>query len=144
MAPAAAIAVIQGWSQTLRRGDVVGAAKYFALPSVLINGTGASGAAVGITIHSLRDAIAANTQLPCGAQFISADQRGRYVNALFRLTDRPGPGGSCGAGVGLTARTNFVIAGGRIVHWLRAPDDPGDNGHGNPVTPSGSPNAPVV
>ena len=58
----------------------------------------------------------------------SADQRGRYVNALFRLTGRSGLGGStCGTGVGQTARTNFVIVGGRIVEWIRAPDDPGDN-----------------
>lgn len=145
-APSAAVAVIRGWSHTLGTGDVIGAARYFALPSVLIDGAGAGGVAVGVTIHTLREAILANTQLPCGAQFISADQRGRFVNALFRLTDRPGPGGGggCGAGLGQTARTNFVITGGRIVHWIRAPDDPGDNGHGTPVTPSGSPNAPAI
>ena len=51
------------------------------------------------------------------------------MNALFRLTGRPGLGGSgCGGGVGQTARTNFMIAHGRIVEWIRAPDDPGDNG----------------
>ena len=74
-----------------------------------------------------------------GARFISADQRGAYVNALFRLTERPGPGGGCGSGTGQTARTNLVIRGGRIVEWIRAPDDPGDNQHGTvpaqPATP---------
>ena len=66
--------------------------------------------------------------MPCGATFLSADMRGRYVNALFELTGRPGAGGSdCGTGAGETARTNFVIAGGRILQWIRAPDDPGDN-----------------
>jgi hypothetical protein len=50
------------------------------------------------------------------------------VQALFRLTGRPGKGGSsCNPGVGETARTNFVIKAGRIRVWIRAPDQPGDN-----------------
>jgi hypothetical protein len=131
--PAAdAVSVIRGWSDALRRGDVGAAARYFALPSVMINGADASGDALVITIASRDDAVAANASLPCGARLVSADQRGRYVNALFRLTGRPGPGGSsCGSGVGETARTNFVIAHGRILEWIRAPDDPGDNGKAN-------------
>jgi hypothetical protein len=127
--PATAVAVIKGWSEALRRGNVDGAAHYFAIPSVMINGTDAGGGAVVITIGTLAEAEEANATLPCGARFLSADQRGRYVNALFRLTGRPGPGGSdCGTGAGQTARTNFVIVRGRIVEWIRAPDDPGDNG----------------
>jgi len=125
---ATSVAVIRAWSDALRRGDVRGAAGYFALPSVMVNGTDSSGGAVVIPIGSRAQAEAANASLPCGARFLSADQRGRYVNALFRLTGRPGLGGSsCGTGVGETARTNFVIIDGRIVEWLRAPDDPGDN-----------------
>ncbi len=94
----------------------------------MINGGGANGSASVIKIHTIAQAEAANATLPCGARFLSADMRGRYVNALFELTGRPGPGGSdCGTGAGETARTNFVIAGGRIVQWIRAPDDPGDN-----------------
>lgn len=136
----AAVSVIRGWSDALRQGDVRGAARYFALPSVMINGTDSSGQALVITIVTPAQAEEANATLPCGAQFISADQRGRYVNALFRLTGRPGPGGStCDGGVGTTARTNFVITHGRIVEWLRAPSDPGDNG--TPATP-GQPPAP--
>lgn len=127
--PATAVAVIKGWSEALRRGNVDGAAHYFAIPSVMINGTDAGGGAIVITIGTLAEAEEANATLPCGARFLSADQRGRYVNALFRLTGRPGPGGSdCGTGAGQTARTNFVIVRGRIVEWIRAPDDPGDNG----------------
>ena len=38
-------------------------------------------------------ALTAQETLPCGARLISADLRGRYVNALFALTGRPGPGG---------------------------------------------------
>lgn len=137
---AATVAVIREWSDALRRGDVHGAATYFAIPSVMINGTDASGSALVIPIGTAAEAVEANASLPCGAQLVSADQRGRYVNALFRLTGRPGVGGStCGTGVGQTARTNFVIAGGRIVEWIRAPDDPGDNG-----TPPAGPPVPTV
>ncbi len=122
-----AVRVIKAWSTSLRRGDIHAAAALFKLPSELINGTG-NGVAAVILIHDFAQAEGANESLPCGAQFISADQRGPYVNALFRLTGRPGPGGSnCEPGAGLTARTNFLIRDGRIVQWIRAPDDPGDN-----------------
>jgi len=105
----------------------------------MVNGPDANGDAVVISIRSRADAEAANATLPCGAKFISADQRGRYTNALFRLTTRPGPGGGCGAGTGQTARTNFVVRGGRIVDWFRAPDDPGDNAR--PKRPAPAPPA---
>jgi hypothetical protein len=128
-AAADAVNVIREWSDALRHGNVSGAARYFALPSVMVNGSDSSGSALVITIDTPSQAEAANETLPCGAQLISTDRRGRYINALFRLTGRPGPGGSdCGGGVGQTARTNFVIEHGRIVEWIRAPDDPGDNG----------------
>lgn len=142
---AGTVAVIRAWADALRRGDVHAAARYFAIPSVMINGTDASGGAVVITIGTLAEAAAANETLPCGARLLSADQRGRYVNALFRLTGRPGPGGSnCGTGAGQTARTNFVIVGGRIVEWIRAPDDPGDNGTPPAQTVPSVPDVPTV
>jgi hypothetical protein len=122
------IAVIRGWADALRRGDVHAAGAYFGLPSEMIPGPDSKGDAVVLTLRTRAQAAAAQSTLPCGAKFLSADQRGRYVNALFRLTGRLGPGGSdCGSGAGLTARTNFVISGGRIIEWIRAPDDPGDN-----------------
>jgi len=128
-AAADAVSVIRAWSDALRHGDVRRAARYFALPSVMINGTDSTGQALVLTIVTASQAEEANATLPCGARLISTDKRGRYVNALFLLTGRPGPGGTdCGGGVGTTARTNFVIAHGRIVEWLRAPSDPGDNG----------------
>jgi hypothetical protein len=140
---AGAVSVIRAWSNALRQGDIRGAARYFALPSVMVNGTDTSGGALEITIATAAEAEAANATLPCGARLISADQRGRYINALFRLTGRPGLGGTdCGGGVGTTARTNFVIAHGRIVEWLRAPSDPGDNrtpGTPSPPTPAPAP-----
>jgi hypothetical protein len=142
-APAAANAVdvIRAWSDALRSGDVQSAARYFAFPSVMVNGSDAAGDALVITIDDRDQAEVANESLPCGARLISTDQRGRYVNALFRLTGRPGPGGTdCGNGAGTTARTNFVIIHGRIVEWIRAPDDPGDNG--SPHAPTEPPPAP--
>lgn len=129
--------VIRRWSDALRHGDVRGAARYFALPSEMINGPDASGVTPVIGIHTFAEAEAANATLPCGATLISTDQRGRYINALFRLTDRPGLGGGCGSGTGLSARTNFVIAGDRILEWIRAPDDPKDSpGTPGPQTPT--------
>jgi hypothetical protein len=136
-----AVAVIQGWSDALRRGDVHAAGAYFALPSVMINGADSQGDALVLTLRTRAQADAASATLPCGAKLISTDQRGRYTNALFRLSGRPGPGGStCGSGAGLTARTNFVIAHGKILEWIRAPDDPGDNASPGqqPATPKGS------
>lgn len=132
--PAASVRVIRAWSSALARGDVRAAADFFALPSIMINGPDTAGDMVLLTIHTRAQAIEANTGLPCGATLISADQRGRYVNALFRLTNRPGPGGGCSAGIGTTARTNLVIRDGLIVEWIRAPDDPGDNG--SPASPA--------
>jgi hypothetical protein len=129
----AALGVIRGWADALRRGDIHAAGGYFALPSELIPGPDSKGDAVVLTLRTRAQADAAQLALPCGARFVSADQRGKYVNALFRLTGRSGPGGSdCGSGAGMTARTNFVIAHGRIVEWIRAPDDPGDNNSPQP------------
>jgi hypothetical protein len=139
-APAVDVAVIRGWANALRRGDVSAAARYFALPSEMINGSGAG--ALVLSIHTAAEAVTAQETLPCGARLISTDRRGKYVNALFALTGRPGPGGSnCGGGASSTARTNFVIAGGRIVKWIRAPSEPGDRG-ASPSSSSG-PNASV-
>lgn len=133
-APAADVAVIRAWANALRHGDVAAAARYFAVPSEMINGSGAG--ALVLDIHTEAEARAAQETLPCGAHLISTDRRGKYVNALFGLTGRPGPGGSnCGGETGSTARTNFVIADGRIVEWIRAPSEPGDGG----ASPSGSP-----
>lgn len=128
-----AVHVIRAWSDALRAGHVHTAAGYFSVPSEMVNGAGPGGTVALIHIASQHQAEAANQSLPCGAKLVSADQRGRYVNALFKLTGRAGPGGSssCGGAQGQTARTNFLIADGRIIEWIRAPDDPGDNGGGS-------------
>ena len=134
--------MITSWANALRRGNVAAAAAMFKRPSALINGPNSSGELSVIVIHNTAQAEAALQTLPCGAQFISADQRGRFVNALFKLTARTGPGASnCAGGIGETARTNFLIQDGQIVDWIRAPDDPGDNG--SPPA-SGSATGPVA
>jgi hypothetical protein len=144
--PANVVGVIVGWSKALQAGHVAAAAHYFDLPSVFFSGSGPP-----IEMRSLAQVEAVNAGLPCGARFLSARKRGGVVNVLFRLTDRLGPGGAagCGAGTGQTARTNFVIRDGHIEEWLRAPDEPGDNGSPRtpplPRTPSGpgaTPSAP--
>jgi hypothetical protein len=123
-ADARTTAVIRGWADALRRGDVRGAARFFQIPSVF-----APGPDQELTLNSLAQAEAANQALPCGAKLISVMRVvGPFVQALFRLTGRPGRGGSaCSPGAGQTARTNFVIRSGHIRVWIRAPDAPGDN-----------------
>ncbi len=133
-ADAHTVAVIRRWADALRRGDVRGAARVFQIPSVF-----APGPDQEVTIHSLAQAEAANAGLPCGAKLISVTKLGGpLVQALFRLTGRPGRGGStCNPGAGETARTNFVIQAGHIRVWLRAPDQPGDNSQPPPSGGSG-------
>jgi hypothetical protein len=111
-----AVRVIDDWSATLRDGDVEGAAKYFALPSVAQNGT------PPIPLATREDAIQFNEALPCGAELIRAEEEGGFVVATFELTERPGPG-ECGAGVGVEAKTAFVIEDGLIAEWRRVAGD---------------------
>jgi hypothetical protein len=113
--------VIRHWADTLRRGDVRGAAALFALPSIVSNGT------PPVTLHTRADARLFNASLPCGARLIRTSSSGRFTTATFRLTERPGPG-SCGGGVGLTARTTFVIRAGKISEWRRVADRPAVSG----------------
>lgn len=140
-ADARTIAVIRHWADALRRGDVRGAARYFEIPSVF-----APAPDQEVTIHSLAEAEAANRALPCGAKLISVVKvSGQLVQALFRLTGRPGPGGSaCNPGAGETARTNFVIVSGHIHVWFRAPDEPGDNQQPPPGPNASGGGGPVV
>jgi hypothetical protein len=132
--PAQVVRVIAGWSDALRMGHVAAAARYFRVPSIFFDGAGPP-----VEMRTFAQIEAVNAALPCGAKFLSARKVGGYVNALFRLTNRPGPGGQggCGSGVGQTARTNFLIRDGRIVQWLRAPDQPGDNGSPKTTPPPG-------
>lgn len=125
---AAEVSVIKGWSDALRRGDLRSAASYFHFPSEMVNGVSSGGGLTVIRIRNLKQAEFANETLPCGALFVSASRHGPFINALFKLTGRSGPGGSsCNPGAGENARTDFRISHGQIVQWVRAPNEPGDN-----------------
>jgi hypothetical protein len=137
-----AASVIRAWSSALRRGDVKAAARYFALPSEFANGTGTGGMAV-FSIRTEAQAIEVNADLTCGSILISTQPDGRYTHAVFRLTDRGGPGGDCGSGAGLLASTNFIIRGGRIVAWIRGSDPSGGGGSGGQGQ-TGTSTAPAV
>jgi hypothetical protein len=106
-----AVAVIDDWAQTLNEGDVDGAAEFFAIPSVAVNG-------LALRINDIADARRFNSSLPCGASLEEAVPDGELIIATFVLTERPGPG-TCGSGTGAEATTAFRIEDGKIVEWRR-------------------------
>ena len=108
--------VIEDWADTLREGDIEGAAEFFALPSLVQNGTPA------LELETRQQVVEFNEALPCGAELVSAETAGDYTIATFELTERPGPG-ECGDGVGNTAKTAFGISDeGEIERWIRVVD----------------------
>jgi hypothetical protein len=119
------MAVVRGWSDALRLGQLDRAAAYFALPSVVQLEPGGPVA----TLRTRADARHFDELLPCGATLINARQVDRLINVLFLLTTRPGM--QC-SGTGATARTTFEIAGGKIAQWRRAADEPGDGRFAKP------------
>lgn len=112
------VEVVRAWADTLRHGRVRAAARYFAVPAVVANGTDP------IRLESRAAIEFFNRTLPCGAKLIGTEpaRRGFFI-ATFRLTERPGRG-RCGSGAGETARTAFRVRGDRITEWLRVQDLP--------------------
>ena len=107
--------VIRDWADTLRRGDVEGAAEYFAVPATVANGT------PPLRLKTRAEVEFFNRTLPCGAQVIATEAAPHgFVIATFRLTERPGKG-RCGTGTGATARTALLVRDGHITDWLRVP-----------------------
>jgi hypothetical protein len=123
---ASAPRVIRAWADTLRRGDVAGAANYFTLPTLVQNGT------PPLTLHTRAQVRQFNMALPCGARLVRTYASGRYTTAVFKLTERPGHG-RCGSGTGLEARTRFLIRQGKIREWRRVPDEPAPSAPSAPV-----------
>ena len=111
----AAAALIDDWAHALSRGDVDGAAEFFAIPSVAQNGP-------TVRIDSPADAKLFNASLPCGASLEEATVDGEYTVATFRLTERPGEG-ICDAAADATAQTAFRIEDGKFVEWRRVLED---------------------
>ena len=113
--------VIRDWADTLRAGDVQGAAEFFALPSVVANGT------APVVLRTRAQVRQFNASLPCGARVLRTSSSAGFITAVFRLTERPGPG-TCGTGTGMTARTTFVVRDGKIREWRRVSDMPSPAG----------------
>jgi hypothetical protein len=113
------IRVIRGWADALRAGKVNRAAQFFAVPTIVLDGTNPQR-----TLPNMEAVRNFNRGLPCGARLVKTVRgRGSFVVATFRLTERPGPG-RCDAGVGQLADTAFLIENRHIVQWLRQPDPP--------------------
>ena len=113
------VGVIRGWADALRAGHVEQAARFFAVPTTVLDGTNPQR-----TLPDRRAVRAFNRGLPCGARLVATTRgEGAFVLATFRLTERRGPRpGPCGAGVGHLADAALLVKHGHIVSWLRQPD----------------------
>ena len=121
--PAADEAVVRGWADDLRRGDVDAAAARFALPATVANGT------PEIELETRAEVRSFNRALPCGGRVTDILRHHGYLIATFELTERPG--GDCGSGMGNTAQAAFQVRDGKITRWLRV-----DDGEQAPVGPT--------
>ncbi len=113
---AAEKAVIRGWADALRQGDVERAIGYWHTPAIAANGSQPFKLLTRRAVRQFNDGLA------CGARLESVERDQGYVLATFRLTERKGADVSCGSGVGNRARTLFLLRGGKIVQWIRATD----------------------
>ena len=110
-------AVVCAWAAAEARADYAGASALFALPSVIE--TPDAGGRISIEqLARPADIQDFNRGLTCAALPIRSLAVAAYTVVSFRLLTRPG--GSPCAGI---AHTAFLMRGGRIVAWLRAPDD---------------------
>jgi hypothetical protein len=111
--------VIKGWSDSLRRGQVKAAAKYFNVPSVVSNNTPAP-----IQLTSVADVREFNRTLPCGAKLLRTRRSAQagFVVGVFRLTERKNAPAPCGQGVGAEASVAFEITDAHIKTWIRVAD----------------------
>jgi len=109
------VAVIRGWSDALRGGDINRASGYFAVPSLVENGS------PPLELHSVSEVKFFNRTLPCGAKYLRSIAHHGFVIAEFRLTDRTGEGAvrPC-SGRGHKADVAFLITHGKIAEWRRA------------------------
>lgn len=125
--------VIRLWSDTLRKGDVAGAAGMFGLPAV----TQIQPGTPIVELRTRAQARAFNRSLTCGAVLLRTEREHGLTVGVFRLSERPG--GACGSGTGAIARTGFVIEHGRITHWIRLPNKPEDDQTPQTPQPNTSP-----
>lgn len=117
---AAEKAVIRGWADALRHGDVERAASYWRVPAIAANGPAPFRL---VTRRAVREF---NASLACGARLESVERDKYLLLATFRLTDRRDRKGACASGVGHRARTLFGLSHGKIIQWIRASDPPSE------------------
>lgn len=109
--------VIRKWLSALRQGDIPRAARFFAVPSKVQNGTRV------LTLGSARARVAFNAAFPCGARATKLERGGRgFTIVEFVLTQRAGA--DCGSGTGNGARSAIRVTRGHIVEWYRLDDLP--------------------
>ncbi len=111
-------AVVRGWADAIRQGDVERATSYWSVPAIAANGT------QPFRLVTRRAVRHFNEGLTCGARLESVERDKTYVLATFRLTNRRDRPGACAQGVGNRARTLFLLRDGKIVQWIRAADPP--------------------
>jgi hypothetical protein len=113
--------IIKGWSDSLRRGRVGAAARYFSVPTLVSND------APGWEYLDTQSQIEKfNRGLTCGSKLIRA-RRGvdGFVVGIFKQVERKGDGADCGTGVGETAAVAFLIKAEHITRWVQIdPDAP--------------------
>ena len=123
--------VIRAWSNELRHGRVTAAARYFAVPSLVVNDSPTA------SVLRSRDAVKAfNRGLRCGGKLIRT-RRGAddFVVGIFRQTERPGAG-AC-AEHGELAQVAFLIQKRHITWWVRVGEN--ETAPGATATPSPTP-----
>jgi len=111
-------AVIEGWTDALRNGEIERAVRYWRVPAIAANGSQPFRLVTRAAIRQF------NEGLTCGAKVESVERDQAYILATFELTNRKGRPGACGQGVGNRARTLFLLREGKIVQWIRASDPP--------------------
>ena len=118
--------VIRGWADEMRRGRVAAAAKYFSVPSEIVNLPPKG------NLISSRQVEEFNDSMPCGAKLLGVQRTvSELVVADFELTNRPGA--ECGASAGERATFAFLIdADDHIARFIlidgSAPTAPGGDG----------------
>ena len=129
----ARLRVVRAWVTAETQGRMAKAASYFALPALVANPQ-------PLRLRTRAQVRGFNEALPCGAKLTDAYEARHVVVATFTLVRRPGA--DCGAGVGGSASTAFVIRNGKIAQWLRVPDQTGgaapsprSNGPAQPLAP---------
>ena len=104
--------VIRGWANELRHGDVRAAAKYFSVPSEVLNLQPEP-----LELDTVRRVVDFNDSLPCGAEVVSITRTvSKLVVGELELTDRPG--GDCGSAAGSRATFAFLIDADELIERL--------------------------